>query len=183
MNYTRNPTEARLCRSGADVSGDGKRLDFVRVTDTVCRWHIVELYTWNLDAFVNQCRPISSISTIRKESWGNFKKLAVVINFDWGKIRTCLMNKAVHELDFEKQSLGGQKAKKTSSQREQPWTPGRGRRGEAGWGMCCATGRRANKPGKVIRCWIKKKLNILWKFRFTCGKAFELEFEMIRHVF
>ena len=40
------------------IHGDGKRLDLGWWThNTIYRWCITELYTWNLYSFINQCHP------------------------------------------------------------------------------------------------------------------------------
>lgn len=50
--------------------------------------------------------------------------------------------------------------------------------------MGYATELRANEPGEVIWCGIKDNSECLVKeFRFTRGKAFELKFDVIQHVF
>ena len=47
---------------GDQIYGDKKRFDLGWWThNTIYRWYIRELYTWNLYHFVNQCHPINLI--------------------------------------------------------------------------------------------------------------------------
>ena len=43
---------------GTGINSDRKRLDFGWwASSTIYRWCIIELYTWNLNNFTNQCHP------------------------------------------------------------------------------------------------------------------------------
>lgn len=113
-----------------------------------------------------------------------WRNVADAINFDWGKIRKSLMDGAVFELNF--------------GEIESEWTESKEEHSKEtvlhlwlsvvlekqGWGMGYATELRANEPGEVIWCGIKDNSECLVKeFRFTRGKAFELKFDVIQHVF
>ena len=64
-------------------NGDGRRLDFESWThNTLYKWHIIELYTWNLYSCINQCHPNKFNKSI-------LKSIKLAVTQDSSLLLTC----------------------------------------------------------------------------------------------